>query len=128
MSATATFVYGSGDLRWLPVSRWTFQDVYGGSLQPVVPDYRERNNYRLPPFHRLDLGLVWRFFPKWGESDLTLSVINAYDRRNTFFLYFEPSFRKLVMGDIVIEVPDRIAARQVSLFPILPSITWNFKF
>ncbi|HMQ59311.1 MAG TPA: TonB-dependent receptor [Flavilitoribacter sp.] len=128
LSATATFVYGSGDLRWLPVSRWTFQDVYGGSLQPVVPDYPERNNYRLPPFHRLDLGLVWRFFPKWGESDLTLSVINAYDRRNTFFLYFEPSFRKLVMGDIVIEVPDRIAARQVSLFPILPSITWNFKF
>lgn len=128
LSATATFVYGSGDLRWLPVSRWTFQDVYGGPLQPVVPDYRDRNNYRLPPYHRLDLGLVWRFFPKWGESDLTISVVNAYDRRNTFFLYFEPTFREVVGGDNTFQIPDRIAAKQVSLFPILPSLTWNFKF
>ncbi|NET33591.1 MAG: hypothetical protein F6K19_16470, partial [Cyanothece sp. SIO1E1] len=125
---SATFVYGSGDLRWLPSGRWAFQDVYGSSFESVVPDFQERNNFRLPPYHRLDLGLVWKFFPKWGESDLTFSVVNAYDRRNTFFIYFEPEFVEVGDGNNVFRVPDRVVARQVSLFPILPSVTWNFKF
>lgn len=129
LTATASFVYGSGDLRWLPGGRFTFQDVYGGAFETVTPDYLDRNNYRLPPYHRLDLGLVIRFFPNWGENDITLSVINAYDRRNTFFIYFEPEFEEVTdpQGN-TFEVPERIAAKQVSLFPILPSVTWNFKF
>lgn len=128
LSLTATFVYGSGDLRWLPTGRFSFGDVEGSDFEPVVPDYEERNNYRLPPYHRLDLGAVWRFFPKWGESDLTFSVINAYDRRNTFFLYLEPEFGEIGVGESTVSFPEKIAAKQVSLFPILPSITWNFKF
>lgn len=128
LSLTATFVYGSGDLRWLPTGRFSFGDIQGSDFEPVVPDYEERNNYRLPPYHRLDLGAVWRFFPKWGESDLTLSVINAYDRRNTFFIYLEPEFSEVSIDGNAVSFPERIAAKQVSLFPILPSITWNFKF
>lgn len=129
LSATVTFVYGSGDLRWLPPGRFTFQDVAGSNFEAVVPDYRARNNYRLPAYHRLDLGLVIKFFPKWGESDLTLNVINVYDRRNTFFIYLDPVFREVESPDgNVFRIPERIAAKQVSLFPILPAITWNFNF
>lgn len=129
LTATATFVYGSGDLRWLPNGRFTFQDVYGGNFEPIIPIYGDRNQFRLPAYHRLDLGLVWRFFPRWGESDLTFSVINAYDRRNTFFLFFEPEFEtEQDANGNAIEIPTRVAAKQVSLFPILPSVTWNFKF
>lgn len=129
LTASLVWVYGSGDLRWLPTGRFTYQDVYGAPFQAVIPIYEDRNTYRLPPYHRLDLGLVWRFFPKWGESDLTISVINAYDRRNTFFIYFEPEFEtESDANGNAIEIPKRIAAKQVSLFPILPSITWNFKF
>lgn len=129
LTTTATFVYGSGDLRWLAPGRFTFQDVYGAGFKAVVPDYGARNNFRLPPYHRLDLSLVIRFFPKWGESDLSLSVVNAYDRRNAFFILMEPQFKDVDGGDgNQIRIPDRIAAKQVSLFPILPSITWNFKF
>ncbi|MBX2930221.1 MAG: TonB-dependent receptor [Saprospiraceae bacterium] len=129
LDLTATWVYGSGDLRWLPAGRFTFQDVPGASFQAVVPDYLDRNTYRLPSYHRLDLGLVLRFYPKRGESDLTFNIINAYDRRNTFFIYLEPEFNTVtdVSGN-EFEVPKRIAAKQVSLFPILPSITYNFKF
>lgn len=126
---SSTFVYGSGDLRWLPTGRFTFQDVYGTGFDTVVPHYQDRNNFRLPPYHRLDVGVTYKMFPKWGESDLTLSVVNAYDRRNAFFIYLEPEFRQIGDGSgNVIEIPDRISARQVSLFPILPSITWNFSF
>lgn len=129
LNASATFVYGSGDLRWLPQGRFSFQDVELADFQAVVPDFGDRNNYRLPDYHRLDLGLVWKFFPKWGESDLTLSVVNVYDRRNTFFLFFEPVGETTIGGQTNgLSVPERIAAQQVSLFPILPAFTYNFKF
>lgn len=129
LSFSATFVYGSGDLRWLPTGRFTFQDVYGSTFEPIVPHFQDRNNYRIPPYHRLDLGLIIKFFPKWGDSDLTINIINVYDRRNTFFIYLEPQFSKTEDGNgNTIQLPERIAAKRVSLFPILPSITWNFKF
>ncbi len=126
-AASATFVYGSGDLRWLPVGRLTFQDVAGTELKTVVPVFQDRNNFRLPDYHRLDAGLIWKFFPKWGESDLTLSIVNAYDRRNVFFIYLDPVFENEdQIGGI--QIPQGIKAKQVSLFPVLPAITWNFKF
>ncbi len=125
-SVTASFVFGSGDLTWLPEGRTLIQDVPGASLNPVVPVFGDRNTFRLPPYHRADLGIVTRFFPRWGESDLTLSIYNVYDRRNPYFLFLEPQFSA---NDVTAgAVPNRIAARQVSLFPILPSVTWNFKF
>lgn len=129
-TATATFVYGSGDLTWLQTGRFSFQDVEGKDFKPIVPIYGDRNNFRLAAYHRLDLGLVWKFFPRWGESDLTFSVYNAYDRRNAFFIYLEPEIRTVVeeTTGTVLKLPERISARQVSLFPILPAVTWNFKF
>lgn len=126
LSASATWIYGSGDLAWLPIGRLTFQDIPGGQLQPVVPIYGDRNNVRLPAYHRLDLGLVIRFFPKWGESDLTISVYNAYDRRNPYFLYLDAATAP--DENLGVDVITGIAARQVSLFPVLPALTYNFKF
>lgn len=129
LTFSSSWVYGSGDLAWLPTGRLTFQDVQGGTTQVVLPVYRERNNFRLAAFHRLDLGLIIKFYPKWGESDLSINVINAYDRRNAFFLFLEPEFAEETgAGGELFEIPERIKATQVSLFPILPSISWNFKF
>ena len=128
LSATASWVYGSGDLIWLPTGRFVFQDTEGAEFQAAAPVYGDRNNVRLAPFHRLDVSFIIKFFPKWGESDLTLSAFNAYDRRNAFFVYLEPEFREVTDGEEVIQIPERIAAKQVSLFPVLPSATFNFKF
>jgi hypothetical protein len=49
------------------------------------------------------------------------SIYNLYSRQNPYFLYFDQT-GQLSNGDLQVE------ARQVSLFPILPSVTWNFKF
>ncbi len=128
-TASFTWVYGSGDLTWLPNGRWTFQNVSGGETKYVVPDYGDRNNFRLAPFHRLDLGVIYTFFPKWGESDLTLNVINAYDRRNAFFVYIEPEYKDVTLPNgQEVKLPEKVAVKQASLFPVLPSISWNFKF
>ncbi|MDH3648661.1 MAG: TonB-dependent receptor [Saprospiraceae bacterium] len=127
-TVTSTFVYGSGDIGWLPLGRYIFQDVPGAEFQAVVPVYGDRNSFRLPPYHRMDLGLVINFFPNWGHQDLTISIYNLYDRRNPYFLFLDADTETLRQGNIDIEVPTGIAAKQVSLFPILPSVTWNFKF
>ena len=129
LTISATTVYGSGDRTWLPVGRFAFQDVYGADFEPIVPVFGERNAYRLPYFFRADAGLVYRFYPKWGESDLTLSIFNLTNRRNAFFLYLEPQYQESVdPGMEPLAIPTGIKAKQVSLFPILGSITWNFKF
>ncbi len=126
LTVTAAWIYGSGDLSWLPVGRLPFQDIPGGQTQPVVPVYGDRNNLRQPAYHRLDLGMVIGFNPKWGESDLTISVYNVYNRRNPYFLYLDAETK--TNTDLGIEEVVGIKAKQVSLFPILPSLTYNFKF
>ncbi|GAA4302238.1 TonB-dependent receptor [Nibribacter koreensis] len=121
ISATATFVYGTGNAYSLPVQRFVFQDVNGEDYT-VIPVYAERNSFRLAPYHRLDLGVVYKLRPKRGTSDLTFSVYNAYNRRNPYFVYFE------TIKDEETEQITGFVAKQVSLFPVIPSITYNFKF
>ena len=118
---SGAWVYSSGSPSTLAYGRYPIQDVGGTDIKFIVPDYVERNGFRLPAYHRLDLGMVIKFFPKWGESDLTINTYNTYNRRNPYFIYFD----QLEDDDGNIT---GIQAKQVSLFPILPSITWNFKF
>jgi len=127
-TASATWVYGSGDLAWLPGGRALFQDIKGGSIDPVTPIYGDRNTFRLPAYHRGDISVIYYMFPKWGESNLSLSIYNVYDRRNPYFLTLETEFKTVKQGEVEVKIPEKISARQVSLFPILPSITWNFNF
>ncbi|MCC9166934.1 TonB-dependent receptor [Pontibacter harenae] len=120
ISLTGAFVYGTGNAYSLPVARIIVQDVEGREAA-VVPVYNDRNSFRLPAYHRLDLGIVLKLKPKHGEADLTFNVYNAYNRRNAYFVYFER----------VTDEHDRtetFEAKQVSLFPIIPSVTYNFKF
>jgi hypothetical protein len=121
---TATWVYTSGYVSWLPSGRLSFQDVPGAQIQPIVPIYGARNSFRMPAYTRADIGIVWKFKTRRLENDLTLSVYNATDRRNPFFLFINYE----IDDSGPIPLPSQIVAKQVSLFPILPSLTWNFKF
>ncbi|UYZ60971.1 TonB-dependent receptor [Hymenobacter latericus] len=123
INLTGSFVYTSGNPTTLPTGRIAVQDVFGGELE-AVPLYPDRNSFRLPSYNRLDLGVVYKLRPmRWGgESDLTLSIYNAYNRRNPYFIYIDE------VRDADTEQVLRYRARQVSLFPVIPSVTYNFKF
>lgn len=113
----ATFVYGSGNAATLPESFY----IVGGIL---TQEYSRINEYRLPSYHRLDLSAI--LTPKKNErrkwkSEWVFSVYNAYSRKNPYFIYFDQSGSPY-NGTL------QIQAKQVSLFPIIPSITWNVKF
>ncbi len=120
---SASWVYGTGNAVSLPIGRFFLQGNNNTSPVTVVPEYTSRNGFRMPAYHRLDFGLVWKLKPKRGESDLTFSVYNAYDRRNPFFIYFDA-----IRQNANDRLPQGFVAKQVSLFPVIPSITYNFKF
>ncbi|TDN40139.1 TonB-dependent receptor [Hymenobacter sp. UV11] len=123
LSLTASFVYTSGAPTTLPLGRFATQDIYQGGIQ-AVPVYPDRNSYRMIPYHRLDLGLVYKLRPTriGGDRDLTFSIYNAYNRRNAYFIYFEQT------RDKATDQVTGYRAQQVSLFPFIPSVTYNFKF
>jgi hypothetical protein len=124
VNLTASFVYTSGNLTTLPLGRFGVQDIPGSStgIDPrPVPIYPARNSYQLIPYHRLDLGVVYKIGARLNQ-DLTLSIYNAYNRRNAYFVFFETQ-RDKITGRTT-----GFAAKQVSLFPIIPSLTYNFRF
>ncbi len=109
---SATWVYSTGNAVTFPNGKY---DVNG----QILFYYTQRNAYRMPPYHRLDLGatLVTRKTKK-TERSWTFSIYNAYDRDNPYFIQFQQDPNDA----------SRTQAVQYSLFKIIPSVTYNFKF
>lgn len=125
-----SFIYATGNTLTLPTA-WYVHD------QALLLQYGARNSTRMAPYHRLDVSVTWyskeykevedpetkekvkqkkRFKYNWA-----LSVYNVYNRANPFFLFVDND------GDFL-ENDFNISVKQVTLFPIIPSITWNFEF
>jgi hypothetical protein len=124
INLTGSFIFASGSLTTLPLGRFGLQDIPGGrtGIDPrPVPIYPARNSYRLIPYHRLDLGVVYKIGSRRNQ-DLTLSIYNAYNRRNAYFVFFD------TVRDKATDRTTGFRAQQVSLFPVIPSLTYNFKF
>jgi hypothetical protein len=114
---SATFVYGTGNAATLPERFYIVDGV-------LTQEYSRINQYRLPSYHRLDVGAI--LTPKKNEnrkwkSEWVFSVYNVYNRKNPYFIYFDQT-GSLGQGNL------QIQAKQVSIFPVIPSVTWNFKF
>ena len=115
LSASAVWVYGTGNAITLPVERYLIPDENGWYRE--VEDYGSKNNFRMAPYHRLDLSLDWHTQrEKWAYS-WSFGAYNVYNRQNPFFIF---SGNDPATGQRVF--------RQVALFPFIPSIRWNFKF
>lgn len=117
----ATFTYSTGRPTTVPTAKFEYQNY-----NPDV--ITERNGYRLPTYHRLDLSATYNRRPKPGKKwrgQWVFSVYNAYNRANPFTIYTRTT--KNDDGDVIGDGRTK-EARMIYLFPILPSITYNFKF
>jgi hypothetical protein len=109
------FIYATGNAITLPYAWYVMQDQ-------VVFEYAPRNSLRMPAYHRLDLSATLKGKEtKKFKSSWNFSIYNVYSRLNPYFLYVDQEGNP-VDGTLTIK------AKQVSLFPILPSVTWNFSF
>ena len=110
----ATFIYGTGTRGTLALQRTTdylFNNHVNGTEVPII---EERNNYKMPDYHRLDLGATCHLHGKKHpefEHVVNMSVYNAYCNFNPFLVY--------VSGHNLYKL---------SLFPIIPSVSYTFKF
>jgi len=126
---SSAFIYATGNTLTLP-SSWFVQD------QDLLFDYGPRNSTRMAPYHRLDISatLYSKAYKEkkdidTGEiikvkkkikSNWAFSVYNVYNRSNPYFLYVDND------GDFF-SGNFEISVKQVTLFPIIPSVTWNFE-
>jgi hypothetical protein len=111
------FVYGTGNATSLPVRFYLVEGV-------LTQEYSKVNQYRLAPYHRMDISATYTprvNTSKRIHSSWVFAIYNVYSRLNPYFIYFDQNGSALD-GSL------RIDAKQVSLFPILPSVTWNFKW
>lgn len=110
------FVFASGNTLTMPSQLYFYQNE-------LVTEFGDRNAYRFPAYHRLDLSATYVTSKpeKKFKSSVTLSVYNVYSRQNPYFIYYD---REGNLADGTFQ----LKAKQVSLFPVIPSITWNFKY
>lgn len=126
----SVFVFATGNTMTLP-SSWYIQE------QTILFDYFSRNSTRMPAYQRLDLSLTLydkptkkKYITSAGESmevpkrfrsNWNFSVYNVYNFANPFFIYLSGQ-------GFALQGTFRLSLKQVTLFPIIPSITWNFSF
>ncbi len=119
LSVSALWVYQTGNTMTLPIGYYFYMGSY-------ITEYSDRNGYRMPPYHRLDLAVNWTIKKTSKfEPGLTFSVYNVYNRKNPFFIYMETDIN-FDMENSDFSINNQ--AYQMSLFPIIPSIMWTFKF
>ncbi len=112
VKVSANWVFNTGNAVTFPDGKYVIDGV-------TVPAYTNRNGYRMPDYHRLDLGvtLTNRKRGKF-ESSWNFSVYNSYARKNAYSISFRENEND----------PSKTEAVQQSLFQIVPSITYNFNF
>ena len=122
--ASAVFVYGTGNALTLPTGRYTYNFGYNPNEQELIAtninQYGKVNDYRMPAYHRLDISFTYtpkpaskkKFINSWN-----FGIYNLYNRYNPYFIYLSAD-----------ESAVTVKAKKVFLFPIIPSVTWNFKF
>ena len=126
LTFSATWVFYTGNAVTFPSGKYEIDGQ-------IVNYYTERNGYRMPNYHRLDIGITLnnknykmvkdpttgeeKQVPKRWESSWNLSVYNAYARENAYSISFQEN-----------EETGKTEAVQLALFKVIPSITYNFKF
>ncbi len=114
---SAVFVYGTGNATTLPERFYIINGV-------LTQEYSRVDQYRLPAYHRLDIAATYTPTPKKPrkiKGSWVFSVYNLYNRANPYFIYFDQTgspYNNTL----------KVEARKVSLFPVIPSVTWNFHF
>lgn len=113
-NVSATWVYATGNPVTFPSGMYEYEGM-------AVPIFTGRNEYRIPDYHRLDLSITLKGKIKPNKrrrSELNVSVYNVYNRHNAWMITFTQDPEK----------PNVTKAEKVYVFPIIPSLTWNFYF
>jgi len=136
VTISGSWVYGTGQALTMPLANYTANPRqvaepyrYGGlpsafnyyfGYNRTVSEYGERNSFRAEAYHRLDVSLQFHKKKQHHERTWEFSLYNAYSRRNPFFYQLSDVYS---IGNT-----SRTVLKRYSVFPIIPSFTYGFKF
>jgi hypothetical protein len=128
IDVSATWVYSTGNCATLGLQEYAGLHIpshndYGRSDNETLTHVGQRNNYRNPDYQRLDLGVNFHRPRKNGVSTWSIGLYNAYNRMNPFFIY--PQSETYFDGS---QYTERKTLKQVTIFPIIPSISYSYNF
>ena len=112
----ATWVYGTGNAITFPQAVYLGMPNNYWNQVSIVESYGNRNETRMPAYHRLDFSINKHKKYKRFTSTFTVGAYNIYNRKNPFFAYLD------------YDDNNNRVAKQVSLFPIIPAISYRIKF
>jgi outer membrane receptor protein involved in Fe transport len=121
IETSAAWVFGSGNCVTIPIGIYQAEHPMGQNYGYYSQqfEYGDRNGYRMAAYHRLDLSISFVKQRRWGERRWTWSIYNVYNRKNPYFIDVEERWhQKGITYKFV----------QYSLFPIIPSFSYSFKF
>jgi hypothetical protein len=127
ITMSATWVYGTGNAITLPLATYPmiedtqWQSSYVGNFE----EYGEKNGYRMAPYHRLDFGIQHHRKTARYEVTWELSIYNVYNRHNPYFYYIDTEYHYNYHTGVETKTQK---LKQISLFPIIPTVTWSIKF
>jgi hypothetical protein len=139
ITLSGTWVYGTGNALTVPVANYRayrhapgLESIYGKGIPSLiatlfdygqtVSDYsQQKNSFRAEAYHRFDVAIQFHKQKKHHERTWEISLYNAYNRRNPFFYQLQ----SVSQGQ---GQPSRTALFRYSVFPVVPSISYNFKF
>ena len=119
-SFSTVFIYETGSSLTVPLGIYNEPNFNGNIIQ--ILDYGSMNLYKLPPYNRLDIGIKYSKQHKKYEDEWRLDIYNAYSRQNPYFVFIDPYYMD-PNANIT-----KASAVQISIFPIIPTISYNFKF
>ncbi len=111
-----TFIYQTGIAFTPPQGKYFIEGN-------IVTEYGTTNGFRMKAYNRADISLTFEGRKRKAIQDgWNFSIYNLYNRKNPYFIYDKYD------GEFLVDPTISVQAKQVSLFPIIPSVTWNFKF
>jgi hypothetical protein len=126
---SATWILGSGYPVTLAAGKYIVSDNVGNfhindvnfnDFASQVDIINGRNNFRMRAFHRLDIGFNFRKQKKHGVRTWNISIFNLYNRQNPYYYFFDSKDYLSNSNELVL--------KQQSLFPIMPSFSYSYKF
>ncbi len=117
---SANWQFSSGNALSVPVAVY-FDGYVSSSNPPPVFYYGQYNGFRAAAYHRLDVGIRFIKLKKWGERSWELSVYNVYNRKNPYYYSVAKLYDEGVRQSF-------FSLKSRWLLPILPSISYSFKF
>ena len=131
LTVSGSWVYGTGNAITLGLARFSpaiFPDA-SGPRQIYTPNDEvvrlgARNGFRMPAYHRLDLGLNFEWQTRWGGHRLMLGAYNTYNRKNPYFIFSEDV--PLLENGLITD--RETVVKQASLFPVLPAMSYSIRF